>query len=453
MDYHYLVTIIAFLATLLIILLFRQVDRRDRQIHLVKSLMEQMKGELDEKARRLRLAVQEMEDDINVRETSVRSLLKQMEQSLGDIDRHAGDLQQLQTHLTQYNRVLKELAVLTQKAEKRLNLVEEQFDHIDTFTAKLDAAEERIEALQRGCVAVEDRLVILQDEVNEQVEQSRVSCEDTFVRGIQERLERFTETVDSERERLLKQFEAVTRSIEELEVRVAQRAGSELLAEPSETGPVEPDSIPELEPEPEPELELELVEESEYEPGLEVEPEQKPESEQRAGSTDLPVIDGEQTMPRERKAGPKFTALSFDLDTYEPDELDEGYGEDDQETDDENSDLGDDSYGDATDAEDEEESALELISETGDEQDGDDLGFDLDDDYYEDDEIYIDDDDEMASDDIDDPDDPLVSEKMRLIESYVSEGFSANEIAELAEIPIGEVELILELIDYANDRT
>ena len=40
-----------------------------------------------------------------------------------------------------------------------------------------------------------------------------------------------------------------------------------------------------------------------------------------------------------------------------------------------------------------------------------------------------------------------------MIESYVSEGYSENEIAEVAEIPIGEVELILELIDYANDRT
>ena len=406
MDYHYLVTIIAFLATLSIILLFRQVDRRDRQIHLVKSLMEQMKGELDEKGRRLRLAVQEMEDDINVRETSVRSLLKQMEQSLGDIDRHAGDLQQLQAHLTQYNRVLKELAVLTQKAEKRLNLVEEQFDHIDTFTAKLDAAEERIEALQRGCVAVEDRLGILQDEVNEQVDQTRVSCEDTFVRGIQERLERFTETVAFERERLLEEFGAVTCSIKELEERVAQRTGSEPLAEFSETGPVVPEAIPEPEPEPEPELEPGLEDESERESPLVTEPEQEPEaehaSEKEAGSTDLQEIAKEQTEPVGRKAGPRFTALSFDLDTYEPDELDEGYGEDDQDTDDENSDLSDEDYGDATDAEDEEESALELISENSDEQDGDDLGFDLDDDYYEDDEIYIDDDDETASDDPDD---------------------------------------------------
>jgi len=63
-TYFLLIDIGLFLITIFIILFYRQLDKKDRQIHLVKTLMENMQDELDEKFKKMRTTVESMEDSV-----------------------------------------------------------------------------------------------------------------------------------------------------------------------------------------------------------------------------------------------------------------------------------------------------------------------------------------------------------------------------------------------------
>jgi len=136
---YIVIDIVLFLITLFIIIFYRQLDRKDRQIHLVKALMENMQYELDEKFHKMRTTVEAMEDSIQEHEIGVESLLKRIDNSLGDLDKHAEDLHKLQSYMSHYHRILNELEELTVKAEKRLQKLEPEIAELESAGVKVDA--------------------------------------------------------------------------------------------------------------------------------------------------------------------------------------------------------------------------------------------------------------------------------------------------------------------------
>ncbi|MCK5156317.1 MAG: hypothetical protein KAQ69_07810, partial [Spirochaetales bacterium] len=179
---YYLIDVGLFLITIFIIIFYRQLDKKDRQIHLVKALMENMQFELEEKFKNMRTAVEAMEDSVQGHEITVQSLLKKVDGSLTDLDGHAENLQKLQSYTSHYHRILNELSTLTQKAEKRLQ-------KLKTETASIEEMEKKVEAFTREAAALEEKIAVLDGEVADQVEKARVECIDNFTREVGEKLD------------------------------------------------------------------------------------------------------------------------------------------------------------------------------------------------------------------------------------------------------------------------
>jgi uncharacterized phage infection (PIP) family protein YhgE len=148
----FLLDFVLFLVVLLIILFYRQLDRKDRQIHLVKALMLNMQTELDEKFRKMRTAVDAMEDAVQGHEITVSSLLKKVDNSLGELGKHAEDLDKLHSYISHYHRVLKDLEKQTEKAESRTALLKEDIavlgdmgEQIERYSREVEQLAEKIE--------------------------------------------------------------------------------------------------------------------------------------------------------------------------------------------------------------------------------------------------------------------------------------------------------------------
>ncbi|NQT57775.1 MAG: hypothetical protein HQ557_02210 [Bacteroidetes bacterium] len=226
-----------FLITIFIIIFYRQLDKKDRQIHLVKTLMENMQVELDEKFKKMRTTVESMEDSVQGHEITVNTLLKKVNGSLSELDRHADDLQKLQSYTSHYHRILNELSTLTQKAEKRLQKLKAE-------TETIEEMEKKVEAFTRETAALEERIILLDGEVSEQVEKSRVECIDSFTREVGEKLEAADFRILTATENAV---EIITSKAEAVELQKTATPEPEL--EP------EPEPKPELKPKPKPEPE------------------------------------------------------------------------------------------------------------------------------------------------------------------------------------------------------
>ncbi len=341
----YLLDFGLFLTVLIIILFYRQLDRKDRQIHLVKALMENMQFELDEKFKKMRTAVDAMEDTMQGYEIHVSSLLKKVDSSLADLDRHADDLQKLHAYMSHYHRVLKDLEGLTGKAEARMKLLKADTDELGNIS-------ERIEAFSQEVEALDEKLSIQSGKFLEQVEKARIDWTGQISREVEESI-RFAN------EQISKKSKEAAAAIDISKLQIRYKAAAEGEAPPSAEGGF---SLPRLE---ESEVELE------------------------------------------------------DLEDAAPNEVEEF---DDSDNTDDDSDDEEDESDDLGDLEDEE---IDMIDDEEDLQ------------LYMDDEVQT------------------IEEKLskrEIVQRYANEGKDSSSIAAITGIPRGEVELILELMDFTKDE-
>lgn len=441
MEYWF-VDILVLSITLIVLVLIRVKDRKNRQIHLVKLLMENMKKDLDITFEHMNSSVKLMESDIETHQSSVRNLLQKVDNSLTELDKHANDLGQLQAYITHYHRILQDLSSLTEKAEHRLQSIDSQMELLGNTIHRLDLYEQQIYTIQ-------EKLGKLDTDIEDQLQSAGNNFErllDKRARKhiimleeiVKERLEVFQNTFDQESVKFSDYIEALqneTANAEEvlllLQSKEAQLAAlaehpvAELPANKNEQG--------------------------------------KEDAEFNSDSLNDKKNEFQKvsTQPLEAEVE-KIEDTSEDFvefdDSLEDDDADDD-DDDDDDAQDFDEDLDDSHVFDDDDEEDEDDKTIDIIID-GTHEDS------FEDHYYEedsDDEIVLsheddeDDSDEefydsLTDDDLDEDSEEEhglhASEDVRrvAVEEYAKEGFTIQEIAELTDIPKGEIALILDLL-------
>ncbi len=133
--------IIVFLVVMTFFLTFRLLDQKDRKIHKARKYIEKQAAYLEKTINERRESLQDLEQSIQAKETSTREMLKRVESLLQEIDEHSDDLMKLQAQLTHYHKILKDLSVLTEKAERRIQSVSQG-------SREIEESEHRLEEMQ-----------------------------------------------------------------------------------------------------------------------------------------------------------------------------------------------------------------------------------------------------------------------------------------------------------------
>jgi myosin heavy subunit len=420
---YYVVDIVLFLLALFVIVFYRFLDRKDRQIHLVKAYIDRMKQEVTAKEKSLQATFSQIEDDLQVREKSVRSLLKRIDQSLEELEQHAGDLNELQSYMSHYHRILKELSALTEKAEQRLSLLQEQYQSMDESAQRISELQQQEEMLSR--------------QLEEHRKQKIEALDSESSQEIRKQFDLLLNRGESRLSKLSKSFEReYDNAMEALQKRM-----DTLLEEAREA------------------IENQTSEAVEH-----LDEQKKTYSTLSSGDRgSAPLVDWRNNgISREVS---QAAAELYDKND-EPDEHIQLFDEIDQDDDDlpassimehlqedEHPFDEDHEVFDDVDLHDEPEIPVEEPEE--DLEDEDDHDEDVLDDemldriYYEEDEAIILDDDEPEQEDEQEEAPEISPDKRRIVSEHLKDGFSVDEIQELTDIPKGEIELIRELLEYS----
>ena len=152
--------IIVFLVVMTFFLTFRLLDQKDRKIHKARKYIEKQAAYLEKTINERRESLQDLESSIQAKEASTREMLKRVESLLQEIDEHSDDLMKLQAQLTHYHKILKDLSVLTEKAERRIQSVSQG-------SREIEETERRLEALQGDLVQRVDEARNMRDELDQ----------------------------------------------------------------------------------------------------------------------------------------------------------------------------------------------------------------------------------------------------------------------------------------------
>lgn len=144
MDYGIIGNIIVFLVVMFFMVSFRLLDKKDRKIDKARRYIEKQSAYLQETMEQRRQEVEALHDSIQSKEAVTREMLKRVESMLQEIDDHSDDLLQLQTQLTHYHRILKELSMLTDKAEQRTRKIKDDLVNFGETETKMEELQEVI---------------------------------------------------------------------------------------------------------------------------------------------------------------------------------------------------------------------------------------------------------------------------------------------------------------------
>jgi myosin heavy subunit len=450
---YYVVDIVLFLLALFVIIFYRFLDRKDRQIHLVKAYIDRMKQEVTAKEKSLQATFSQIEDDLQVRERSVRSLLKRIDQSLEELEQHAGDLNELQSYMSHYHRILKELSLLTEKAEKRMSLLQQHYDQLEGYTQRVQQLRGQQDTLSRDIGELNEKFeqqLELLDTTNSQEFRRHL---DTLLSRAESKLSNLSKAFESEydnaMEALGRQMDSLIQQAQEsIETFTEQAAGTLERQRQSSRGdrssvPLVPwsnNGISREVSQAAAELynkddegsehtrlfdEMDHDEHEDIDSGIMDQPDETEhvpdEDHEIFDEVDLPdepeprILTEDDEQPEEEDESSEDHALFDEIDLGEDSPADEIENDDDDAAEDEDE---------------EDEEPLDRI-------------------YYEEDEPILFDDQAEDEHGIEDDVPPISPDKRRIVEEHLKEGFSIDEIQELTDIPKGEIELIRELLEYS----
>ncbi len=145
MDYYSIIGhIIVFLVVMFFMISFRLLDKKDRKIDKARRYIEKQSAYLQETMEQRKREVENLHESIQSKEAITREMLKRVESLLQEIDDHSDDLLQLQTQLTHYHKILKELSMLTEKAEQRTKKIKDDLVNFGETETRMEELQEMI---------------------------------------------------------------------------------------------------------------------------------------------------------------------------------------------------------------------------------------------------------------------------------------------------------------------
>lgn len=173
-----LIPIVLFFVTLIIMLLFRAQDKRDRKLEMIKRYVTQFQGEMKQTGDQLNQRAVDVEERIAAQARDAQGLLRHIDEQILTIRTRSEDLTELEKVMAYYHQVLEQLSQLTDKAEARISQVREDIRKIDqvnviidNFKAQAAEAQDMMNLHKQNLTELDERsLETIRLHANEEVE-------------------------------------------------------------------------------------------------------------------------------------------------------------------------------------------------------------------------------------------------------------------------------------------
>ncbi len=183
--------IIVFLVVMAFFLTSRFLDQKDRKITKARKYIEKQSDNLKQTMDQRKKELEELDESIQGKEASTREMLKRVESLLQEIDAHSDDLMKLQAQLTHYHKILKDLSLLTEKAERRVQMIKQESRDLEDTESRLEQLQSHmLQALRQAETAKQDVEQAAKGALREFQEESDRIAEETRQQMIEEEQQR-----------------------------------------------------------------------------------------------------------------------------------------------------------------------------------------------------------------------------------------------------------------------
>lgn len=194
--------IIVLLIVVVILAVYRQMDRNNRSLEKVKRFVERVQGEMDEIVAEKVTMLKDIGIEVDVHQKAAKEVLKRIQSIEDDLNSRTGSLEEIGTRLTEYEHVLNQLVEMTQRTEENIGRVRDESEYVDKVGKRIKVTQGKIDELERSLPGIvsgfekqnDERLAELENRFFTSSEQ-RVAELDNRVDGARTRVQEFQEEV------------------------------------------------------------------------------------------------------------------------------------------------------------------------------------------------------------------------------------------------------------------
>ncbi len=140
--------VIVLLVVLIILAVYRQLDRNNRSLDKVKRYAERVVGELDDLVQEKATAIRDMGIELEVHQKAARTVLDRIKELEDGLSKRAEQIERIGTRIGDYDTALEELLKMTERAEENLARVQSESEYIDSVGNRLKISQEKLKALE-----------------------------------------------------------------------------------------------------------------------------------------------------------------------------------------------------------------------------------------------------------------------------------------------------------------
>ena len=159
----YILPVVLFIITLIIILALRAEDRKSRSLQTVKEKILSFRNESQQTIVRIQETCHDCTDKINAKREEAEEAIAAMSSSLDNLKSHHRDLASLESICKSYEIALEKLRLQTEHAESRISVVQDE-------VKKAEEVNSTIATFKQDARSIEDNLKAVQVEYKELVE-------------------------------------------------------------------------------------------------------------------------------------------------------------------------------------------------------------------------------------------------------------------------------------------
>ena len=220
--------VIVLLIVLIILAVYRQLDRNNRSLDKVKRYAERVVGELDELVQEKATAIKDMGIELEVHQKAARTVLDRIKELEDGLNKRAEQIERIGTRIGDYDTALEELLKMTERAEENLARVQSESEYIDSVGNRIKISQEKLKSLEIRIPELTEEFARRNDETIQGAVDNAVHYADARSRELADTLEALDQRAGNLDERF-DELEAANRRIGEETEHSLRQLQSELV--------------------------------------------------------------------------------------------------------------------------------------------------------------------------------------------------------------------------------
>lgn len=157
---------------LVILAVYRQLDRNNRSLEKVKRYADKVQGDLDGIVSQKAMELRDMSIEVDVHQKAAKEVLKRIQGIEESLNTRAGQIEQIGSRINDYDGALEELVQMTRRVEENISRIKDESEYVDKVGKRLTVSSQRMNELEQSVNGLVQRFESMNRENVENMQES-----------------------------------------------------------------------------------------------------------------------------------------------------------------------------------------------------------------------------------------------------------------------------------------